>query len=267
MAAVAQRLTPGRWREVRAGRLPQRLGWWDRLLVAGWIGECESHGRLEDLGPLHDWLWRSDQAVEVHRLCDERFVSHWQPLLSQIVAPLQQVLDRFPQRIRRVCEIGCGTGRVLADLRQQLAPHQLHYIGLDLSQQQTAINLQNPQLSGIEFVCADARTWLPEQLPEGSVILTSGGVFEYFSKADLLSMFSWIRNQADPGILALAEPIPDDMDLDRETESRAWHSERTLGHNYRHLAEEAGLDIVFEQTGQADGMRWLMLVAVSPGLI
>lgn len=266
LAAVASTLTPQRAARVRSGDLPARLNWWDRLLVAGWISDCEARQALEELGPLHAWLWRSEQAVEIHRLCDERFVTHWQPLLSKVVAPLQQQLALHPGRITRLCEIGCGTGRVLADLRQRLGPSALQYIGLDLSPDQIAANRRNPACEGLQFECADARHWVPQQLGAGSVVLTSGGVFEYFSAAELTRMFRWLAGTGAPGMLVLAEPIPDDMDLDQETQSRAWHSERTLGHNYRHLVAKSGLRQVFEHTGEADGMRWLLLVAVSPEL-
>lgn len=263
-ATVLALVLPTRMNKVRAGDLPDILGRVDRLLVARWVAKCEAQDRIEDLTPLHRWLWRSEQALDIHALCEERFENLWTPHLSEICTPIAEIVGQQPEHFTTLCEIGCGTGTVLKDIARRLSPNELQYIGLDLCEPQIAQNEANNRAENFKYVAADAQQWLPSQLNAGWITITNGGVFEYFTAEQLSSLFKSIHDSARPGILALAEPIPNDFDFTSENESRAWQAEKTLGHNYPLLVKNAGLEIVFQKDILIDDLRWLLIVAATP---
>ena len=63
-------------------------------------------------------------------------------------------------------------------------------------------------------------------------------------------------------MVALVEPIPADFDFARERESRPYNDERSLGHHYPSILEEAGFEITWK-TEVVDELRWCLLTAVT----
>jgi len=66
----------------------------------------------------------------------------------------------------------------------------------------------------------------------------------------------------EPAIVAVIEPIAQDYDLERETVSRPYGSEHSLGHNYLLLLKSAGFRIVYQREEQLGGARFLSVVGV-----
>ena len=134
--------------------------------------------------------------------------------------------------------------------------------GLDLSSSKILSNQARDFPSRVVFECANALNWIPAHSQTHTIFLTIDGVFEYFSEAELKTLFSAIAKRA-PAMIALIEPIPVDYDFDQEQASRPYNEERSLGHHYPSLLSAAGFTVTW-QTEVVDDLRWCLITAVKP---
>lgn len=253
-------LHPAYTRQVAAGQMPARIGTKERLIIASLVDRHRRAGTLGELAPLHAWLWQGEQAVAFHEQAKARFEHWWLGHHAAIVEPIGQLLEAPGSPYVRLCEIGCGSGLVLEDLAKRL-PSLEALVGLDLSPQQTERNRQRSVDPRIRFEAGDATVWVPAFGQNGTVYLTVAGVFEYFPRAALQTLFGTIANQKPPAVIALIEPIPADYQLDTERESRPYGSEYSLGHNYPLLLREAGFAIRYQEHQRFEGCTHLLVVA------
>ena len=255
-----------RERLIRGEPEREQLRLTDRLIVAALVWHHRRRGTLGALSGLHRWLWRGQQAVSLHAQTEARFRSWWLDHHSAVIAPLQEAMARLAaegQPVRTLCEIGCGSGAVLADIASRL-PALDRLVGLDLSAAQVAANRarggQDPRL---QFEVADALSWLPANAAPGWAYLTNGGVLEYFSETMLEDLLGGIARRHPPALFALVEPIADDYDLDRETASRPYNAEMSLGHNYPYWLRRCGWEVLHQQRQDVGSTRWLLVVAAT----
>lgn len=259
-------LRPGRRQALLDGRPGrERLALVDRLLIAALVWQHRRRSDLGALSGLHRWLWQGEQAERVHAQAEARFENWWLPRHSAIVAPLQAALADAAasgRPITTLCEIGCGTGRVLADLAERLPP-SIRLLGLDLSPGQIAANRERhaAMADRLRFEAADATPWLAAHGAPCWAYLANGGVLEYFSEAMLEALLRGIAEQQSPAVIALVEPLPDDYDLDRETASRPYNAELSLGHNYPLWLRRCGWRLRYRERQDVGGVRWLLVVA------
>lgn len=160
----------------------------------------------------------------------------------------------------RLIEVGCGAGKVLEHCAGAM-PELHDFIGVDINPtviaRDRAAFASNPRL---QFVCADASVWLKETARPGTVLLTYGGVMEYFSPATLAAMFESLA-QHGPAAVALVEPVDPAHDLATDTASHAFGQENSFSHNHASLLQAAGFRIVFCETLTLGGQFWVMVVA------
>lgn len=238
----------------------------DRLIIAALVWQHRRRGTLGALHGLHRWLWRGEQAARVHTQAEPRFRAWWQEHNSAVIAPLAQAMQELAAAgtpIKTLCEIGCGTGSVLADVARRL-PDLDHLIGLDLSPGQiAATRARHADQPRLRFEVADANTWLIDHAAPRWAYLANGGVLEYFSEAMLEALFTGIAQRHAPALFALVEPIAEDYDLDRETMSRPYNEELSLSHNYAHWLRRSGWRVLDQQRQTVGGVHWLRLVAVT----
>ncbi len=252
--------------QLAAGEVGDRLSGIDRLLVAHLVDRHERAGSLDRLAPLQRWLWTCDQAVEFHTQAEARFDRWWRRGASCIVAPLQATLHAAPAPYRQLCEIGCGSGLVLNDLRATLRGVPA-FLGLDLSPTQIARNqarfadaATRPVLT---FAAGDATTWVPAHAMPGWIYFTNAGVLEYLTGPQVAELFAHVARHLRPAVFALAEPIAPGYDVMRETRTRPFGAERTFSHPYVHLLERAGWTIAWTDVGAIDGTRLHYVVATA----
>lgn len=247
-----------------AGDMPPRIGFFERSVIAYLLKKHLTAGTLEQLTPLHAWLWKGEQAVSFHAQAQARFDNFWLKHHSAIVEPLRQLFEQSSdtriEEYHSLCEVGCGSGLVLEDIARRL-PNVEKLIGLDLSDQQTQINRTRTVDERITFEAGDATAWIPAHGGAGTVYLTVAGVFEYFSRSALQELFAYIALHQTPTAVALIEPIPADYDFKNEVASRPYGFENSLGHNYPRLLREAGFRILFEKIQTVEGQVFLLLVA------
>lgn len=162
----------------------------------------------------------------------------------------------------RLIEVGCGAGRVLEHCASAV-PEVSDFIGVDINSviiaRDGAEYAQNPRL---QFLAADASVWLQQTAQPGTILLTHGGVMEYFSAETLSKMF---KNMAlhHPAAVALVEPVDPDHDLAKDAASHAFGQENSFSHNYEKLLQAAGFEMIFRKTLCFGGTSWVMLLATA----
>lgn len=256
-------LAPGRVTRVLVGDVPPRIGFLDRAVVAYLVDKHDRAGTLDQLAPLHAWLWKGDQAVSFHAQAQARFDGFWLAHHVAIVEPLRQLFERSSDgesAYRVLCEVGCGSGMVLEDIARRLPSVEI-LKGLDLSERQTELNKGRTVDPRICFESGDATVWIPQHGCAGTVYLTVAGVFEYFSRHALQTLFSSIAANQSPAAVALIEPVPADYDFKSEDASRPYGFENSLGHNYPRLLSNAGFTVCFQEMQVVEQQTYLLLVA------
>ncbi len=239
---------------------PSALDW---LLLAGLIGRHQRRGTVEELAPLHRWLWTGPAALSFHEIASERFERWWRPHHSRIAEPIRRGAAELDLRI--LYEIGCGCGRVLDDLLKTV-PQLSTGIGIDLCHDQVLHNrLAFHDLSKLSFVSADAVDWIPLNAQRHAVFFTNAGVLEYIPAEALRQLLRHTACHCAPCGFAIVEPLGHDFDLDREIQTRVYGAERSLCHPYPHYFREAGFQIRFQEEQQVDGFRWLLLMGTAEG--
>ena len=245
---------------------PGGLSVTDKCLLAALVPKHEAAGTPERLMKLHRWLWASDAVTGFHDQAEARFESWWIETHSRILGPVAGKVAACPGVYEELVEIGCGPGLVLADIARRL-PQVPRLIGIDLSVRQ--IEATRARQAGgdprLEFVAADAAEWIPANGKSGSIYVTSTGVLEYLSEADLRALLTTISRTLSPALFAISEPLGPDFDPETESRSRPYGPERSLAHPYPRVFTETGWRVLWRETATLDGVRFLMLVAETPG--
>lgn len=157
----------------------------------------------------------------------------------------------------RLVEIGCGDGRVLDHLAGRLAGVG-EFVGLDLNGPIIAEDrVRYADRPRLRFESGDALEWLQANAAPGTILMTYGGVLEYFAPDRLRELFALLPR---PALLALVEPLSPGYDEAREPASRADSVECSFSHPYRRLVQEAGYVLLFERRVELEH-RWILLLA------
>lgn len=181
--------------------------------------------------------------------------------------PHQVIVDQLADLTARIAfdrliEVGCGDGQVLQHLATRI-PQVQQFVGVDINptiieRNQTSF-ASNPRLS---FVSANAATWLPDQISDGLILMTYGGVMEYFAPDVLSAIFSQMAQHKRMAV-ALVEPVDPAHDLRTDPGSHVFGSENSFSHNHQQLLEAAGFTVAFVQEINLGQVRWVLLIATA----
>lgn len=210
--------------------------------------------------------WGSEAAA-FHEGWDDRFDRMFLQHDVQIVDELEKLMGKRDSnsQFQHLYEIGCGGGQVLSYMRDRF-PGLETLTGIDLGAEQIEKNQEANTLDSVEFDAADATEWIPANAERNCILMTNGGVFEYFLQEELEDLFSFAAENLAPAAICIIETIGTDHDLEKETNSLIYGRELAFSHNYPHLLSQAGFSIVsqserdgFEIDG---GGRWIRVLAV-----
>ena len=205
-------------------------------------------------------FWRADTANDYFDKYLDRY-EKW------FMGPHHEIVDQLAKLSRsgaysRLVEVGCGAGRVLEHCANAM-PQVPDFIGVDINPVIVARNktdyAQNPRL---QFLSADASAWLQENTRPGTILLTYGGVMEYFSAETLTAMFRTLA-QHQPAAVALVEPVDPNHDLANDPASHAFGQENSFSHNHEKLLQNAGYRTLFREELRLGGVSWVMLLATT----
>lgn len=204
--------------------------------------------------------WRADTADAYF----DRYLDRYQ---KWFLGPHHEIVDHLSTLSQsgaysRLVEVGCGLGRVL-DHCAAAMPELASFTGVDINPSIIARNrvefAQNPRL---QFLSADASVWLEQNGKPGTILLTYGGVMEYFAAPTLTAMFRGLAKH-QPAAVALVEPVDPAHDLANDAGSHAFGQENSFSHNHAKLLEAAGFDVVFRKTAEVGGASWVMILATA----
>jgi hypothetical protein len=249
--AVRNRFTvPSDWDSPQSSRMTDRFL---RFYIGAQAKAAEqsSPGQLEKI---HQNFW--SQTASYFTDMGDRTENIYIPMYQDIVASLTPRLVDY--QIQTVCEFGTGDGQWLNYLSQQWGMIQ-RFIGIDLSANQVAINQQ--RYPHLEFVTSDLVSWTEANAEPSTLYHTNSGVLEYLSEDSVKHLLSRLKDRARNSILFLIEPIYGDYDIHREITSQIIGYEHSYTHNYVHLLEAAGIEVISHEEREVIGCRMLIVLA------
>ncbi|MBU6247645.1 MAG: methyltransferase domain-containing protein [Xanthomonadaceae bacterium] len=226
-------------------------------MLAGLVARYRSSGSMDRLMPQHRRYWEGESAVLFHAVTEARCRDEF----HRVHGFVPDMLGRLAEAtgLRSICEIGCGSGVVLAALGSAL-PQLRELIGLDLSAEQTAINRSRHRDPRFAFAHGNACQWIPRHAHPGTIFMTYGGVFEYFAESAMRALLQDIASLA-PAAVVLIEPIALGHDLERDFHSRPHGDELSLSHNYPWLLAQSGFTLMERRECTDGDLRWLAMTA------
>ncbi len=255
MGRICLALSPGLRERLIAGEQPRDR--WQRFALQAIVHGMERKGNTEGIARLQQHYWAAADVVAYHDGVDDRFDSMFLKAHQAIVEQLTTAARNAG--CTTLCEIGCGSGRVLAHFAAS-APDLERLVGIDLSPQQVALNGQRHLDPRLAFVAADAVEWIRTNGRSHWSYLSYGGVLEYLPQERLNGLLRTVAGRS-PVVFGLVEPLASSFDVDRATMSQHYGAERSLSHPYPKAFRDAGFEITWQEESLVDGHRFLMLVA------
>lgn len=252
-------LRPAAARAMDAGEGPAEIGRIESIMMAALMHRAERRGELEEF--IHRQqrrFWSSSEIADFHAAHERYFEDMF--LGENLVSLLELEKALAAGSYSSFCEIGSGHGRVVYFLSKRLATLR-RFVGIDLSAEQQRRNRERYPEAPIEWVTGDALAWIKANGGPGWVFLTHNGVLEYFRRDDLRALFGDIAQRMKPAIVSISEPLGLDHDLETEKGSPPYGYERSFSHNYVHLLQEAGFEILHRSEYRDGSHRLLRLVA------
>lgn len=254
---VAELCLPSLVDEINENRAPQRARRLKRAIIHARTRRASRRGDVPMLERELSNFWAGSAGDRFHATHnDHRFQLFLDQHAGTIIPALKSAMTGHD--MRRLVEIGCGDGLVLDHCAEHFgAP--LAYVGLDINA--AAIDRAR-DLAGsagkFQFIHTDAAQWLRDHPLAGTVILTNGGVFEYFSTARVQALLASVAGHG-PTVIGLVEPLAPGHDLATTPGSQVFGRERSFSHNYPHLLAEAGFDVTQTTIRDHAGVRWIMV--------
>ena len=260
---IALSICPSRGRRIARDPFSTNLSKFDRLVRNGLFFRALRDGDHDELARYLASFWRGPAGKAFHADFRLRFEDVFLKHHVRAVEAFERIASTRGGNITRLYEIGCGSGQVLDHLRRRLVGFE-NFVGIDLSEDQVAANRETFKGDpGIEFVAANASSWIVHHARPGALILTNGGVFELFAKPAVQELFKHIATALKPAAVVAIETIGNDHDLETELGSIVFGPQMGFSHNYPHLLSEAGFTIEYQEERIAeDQNRWLLVAAI-----
>ena len=257
ISRIAARMFPTLERDIETGAQTGRHVRLKRWIAQARLQEAlrsDSETEISDALMSH---WRSEGANAYYDQYPDRF-ENW------FLGPHQVIIDELVRLgaespFRQLVEIGCGDGQVLAHCAARL-PQVADLIGVDINPaiiaRNSLIHSADPRL---RFLAGNAEGWLPDHTGPNTVLLSYGGVMEYFSRESLAAIFADLARKPGAAV-ALVEPVDPDHDLDHDPRSHTFGQEQSFSHNHAALLTEAGFDIRYKTETFLSKIRWIMIL-------
>lgn len=257
---LLEALVPSLRRDLETDRHSGRFVRLKRMILFARSERAKVRGDAHGLQKNLFLFWRAETSESYF----DRYLDRYE---KWFLGPHHEIVDQLAILSRdgdysRLVEVGCGAGQVLQHCAVAL-PEVHDFIGVDINVNIIARNkfsfAQNPRL---QFLSADASVWLGENATPGTILLTYGGVMEYFSSETLSVMFRYLA-QHRPAAVALVEPVDPDHDLLNDPASHAFGQENSFSHNHERLLMDEGYRTMFRKELRVGGVSWVMLLAAT----
>jgi len=217
--------------------------------------ECKISGELE---AVHKSFWSKSETY-FYNTKDRTEEVHI-PAYKDIVQGLSSLL--VDKNIQTVCEFGPGDGNWLNYLSQQWEVVK-EFIGIEISQSQVERN--NRKYQHLTFIKSDLIEWTETNATDHTLYHTCGGVLEYLSETSVKRLIKTLKNQAKGSIIFFIDPLYGNYDINKDTASEIIGHEHSYTHNYVHLLEIEGIEVISHEERAAMGHRMLIVLAYNDG--
>lgn len=260
VGTILEVLAPGLARDIETGRHSGRNIRAKRWILYAKTRRAARRGDARGTQRALFDFWRADVSNSFY----DRYVLRFR---KWFLGPHHEIVDELEKlagsrEFRQFVEVGCGDGLALEHCAERL-PRIPRFVGVDINPSIIERNrsrfAENPRLT---FVAANAADWLDENVTDGTILFTYGGVMEYFDADALRGLFASLARRVGTAV-ALVEPLDPEHDLAGDSASHIFGAENSFSHNHAGLLREAGFAIQFQKELRLDGIRWMMLVAAT----
>lgn len=136
------------------------------------------------------------------RAADAALDSH-----AALIPLLHLVLSRREGEFSTLCEVGCGSGRLLRESTERF-PQLNGYVGLNVDRAQTSRNRTVHRELPIRFESMSLLDWVSVHAKPGTAYLTDAQELSRLDATLLGSLWHAWRGPLRPFLLALAVPLP-----------------------------------------------------------
>ncbi len=249
--------------EIDAGRSTGKMVRLKNWVVYNRLARAKKKGDTASISEAHFDYWKSDVGNAFYDQYTTRFNEWFLTHHKVIVTELQKIVEK-EQGFHRLVEFGCGNGQVLRYCKSHL-PELTEVVGLDINPMIIERNQRSSlDASGITYVHGNAIEWLRAHPEPGTIVLSYGGVLEYFSEEAVKDLLALLGANA-PALFALVEPIDPHADLEVQEISYTFGQEKSFSHPHRRILESSGYEVRFEKEIILDGVRWMLMVGAQVG--
>lgn len=242
-----------------AGKPPENSR--ERAALAAIVMQLKERNEVEKLAELHRKVWASNATQGYYQLTASRVRSMYALLREDIYQSLSSLMQR--NGYDTLIELGCGEGVVLDDLSTKFGKDIGRFVGIDINKAQIETNqsvyASNPKL---EFIAGDLTSVIASVKGSGKIFLTFGGVLEYLTERELLSLLEDIGAEKNCALL-LYEPITAGFDPRTAQHSILYGSESSFSHPYHVFLKKTGFQIESERLVESGDTNWLFLSATN----
>lgn len=191
-------------------------------------------------------FWKGPYAARYHASHIEARFQGFKNNHVKAIDALAEYIAATGVPLTRLVEVGCGDGKVLAECAGRL-PTVTHAIGLDINAAVIAHAIrEHADDLNLSFLNVDAREWLEGHPQAGTIMLSNNGVLEYFTPDSVDRLYQTLAGMR-PAAAVLVEPLANDHDLDRQSESYPAPPWDWFSHNHHHRLEKAGFRVLFDE--------------------
>lgn len=239
----------------------QPAGIQDKLIMAHLKRRAIRQHDADFFERLHIDFWQGEGGAVFSKNCDHRFEDLF---LSKQKLDFDQLREIWNQRQpNHIVEFGCNSGLLLQHMTTELDGVQSS-TGIEINAEQVRQNQESPEFdSRINFFNADGGEWLFNNGQANSLFVSNGGVLEYFRRERLDEMLTHISGKLGPAIFFAVEPVADDHDWSKTTESVPFGEELSFSHNYTDLFESNGFKIVHQRAVEFESWKMMATIAVT----
>jgi SAM-dependent methyltransferase len=258
---MAELARPDLGREIDDARNTARAPGLKRAILYARLRRAQARGDVAAIETALAAFWIGDSGDRFHdRFAEERF-NLFREHHAVVIDALAGVLKASGGQFSRLVEIGCGDGQVLAWCAKRL-PSITEAIGLDINAAVIArVSAAQPAGGRLSFARAEARDWLIANPQPGTVVLSNGGVLEYFSQDNVDQLLRALA-QARPAAIVMVEPVAPAHDLATQPDSFAFGHENSFSHNHAQRLHQAGFEVAFSLEMDISQVRWILMIGI-----
>lgn len=259
---VGNTLAPGLAQQIETGGGRGNGSFLTSAMIEARKARASEKGDWDGLSTSLGAFWKSARADSFYTNYVAERRATFETCHAGILPRVAALMADRPGAFTRLVEIGCGDGDVLERLAAA-CPGLTQCIGIDVNAAVVEANRARPQDPRITYHCTDGLDWLRDNPAAGTLLVTYGGVLEYFAEAGVLNLLRLV-SQGAPGAALLVEPVAPEHDLAVTRTSFPFGRETSFSHHHADLLSRAGMEVVWQKELTAEGVRWMMILGATP---